>query len=85
MKKQELPQWFDAKLYPEGAEVQNPLTGESARLSAEELSMYDYIKGLEVLAVQMPGLLSKTHQQNFSRAIRWFQKSNLEAYMKLLD
>ena len=46
MKKNKLPKWFDGKLYPEGDTVTNPFSGESCKLNAKELSMYDYIMGL---------------------------------------
>ena len=41
-KKQELPKWFNGELYKEGDVVANRFTGEETRLSAVELSMYDF-------------------------------------------
>jgi hypothetical protein len=42
-----LPKWFDGTVYKKGDIVSNPYTGDKAELSAEELSMYDVIKGAE--------------------------------------
>ena len=43
--KQQMPKWFDGTVYSSGDTVSNPFTGESAELTAEELSMYDLIMG----------------------------------------
>ncbi len=43
--KQEMPKWFNGQVYSEGGSVSNPFTGETAELTAEELSMYDLIMG----------------------------------------
>ena len=45
--KQKLPKWFEGELYTEGSVVTNPYSGEEAELTAEELSIYDFIKGAE--------------------------------------
>ena len=50
--KQELPSWFDGEVYEIGDEVRNPYTGETCLLTAEELSMYDLVKGAEMV-IQM--------------------------------
>ena len=49
MKKQKLPKWFRGELYTHGAEVTNPFSGESYELSAEELSIYDFIIGAQMV------------------------------------
>ena len=40
-----LPEWFNGTTYDEGAEVTNRFGGDSCYLSAEELSMYDFVIG----------------------------------------
>ena len=85
MKDQELPKWFiksGGKLYPNGADVENPFSGESIRLNNLELSMYDFIKGCEV--VMYTNRENKLINQ-FNKACNWFRKTNPEAYMVLLD
>ena len=44
-----MPKWFDGTVYSSGGTVSNPFTGESAELTAEELSMYDLIMGAQML------------------------------------
>ena len=40
-----LPKWFQGEVYTEGAEVTNRFGGDSCYLTAEELSMYDFVIG----------------------------------------
>jgi hypothetical protein len=70
-----LPKWFDGQIYAKGDTVSNPYTGDKAELSAEELSMYDVIKGAEF--TRSYKLLQK--------GLDWFRQANPEAYMILLD
>lgn len=75
MKKQEMPKWFNGVVYESGDVVQNPFTGDTAELTAEELSMYDLIMGAQVT-------------QNYDimqKGLDWFRRANGEAYMTLLD
>ena len=46
---QPLPKWFDGTVYNEGSIVMNPFSGCSIGLTAEELSIYDYIMGCVML------------------------------------
>jgi hypothetical protein len=55
--------------------VKNPFSGESAVLSPEEVAVYDYLKGCELMG-DYTGL---------RRALDWFSRANPEAYMTLLD
>ena len=73
--KQEMPKWFDGAVYSSGDTVSNPFTGESAELTAEELSMYDLIMGAQML--QQYDVMQK--------GLGWFRRENAEAYMILLD
>lgn len=75
MEKQVMPKWFDGIVYESGDVVTNPFTGETAELTAEELSMYDLIMGAQVT-------------QNYhvmQKGLDWFRSENAEAYMALLD
>ena len=49
MKTKELPKWFDGELYIKGDVVKNPYSGDKYELNAAELSMYDFIKGAEIM------------------------------------
>ena len=74
-KKQVMPEWFNGIVYESGDVVQNPFTGETAELTAEELSMYDLIMGAQVT-------------QNYDivqKGLDWFRRANGAAYMALLD
>jgi len=75
MEKQVMPKWFKGVVYESGDTVTNPFTGESAELTAEELSMYDLIMGAQVF--EKWDLVQK--------GLGWFRKENPEAYMTLLD
>ena len=82
-KKNKLPKWFDGELYPKGDTVKNPFSGEICELNAEELSMYDLIMGINYIGDHRGwnDEMIKTHR----KALRWFSKNNIEAYMILLD
>ena len=81
--KQKLPKWFDGELYSEGATVQNRFSGEEYELTAEELSMYDFVMGSTIL-VEMGGG-GPNMIKNLRRGLSWFRQHNAEAYMVLLD
>ena len=70
-----LPKWFDGQVYDKGDTVSNPYTGDKAELSAEELSMYDLIKGAEFTR----------NYTILQKGLDWFRRANAEAYMTLLD
>jgi hypothetical protein len=82
-KSKTLPNWFNGEVYKEGAEVTNPYSGCSCYLNAEELSMYDFIKGSEMLLEG--GFREKNIVNSFYNAIDWFRIANEKAYMILLD
>jgi hypothetical protein len=83
MTKVELPEWFQGEVYDEGAEVTNRFGGDSCYLTAEELSMYDFIIGASDL-MEMGFYAPKTIN-DMRKGLDWFRKNNAEAYMKLLD
>lgn len=81
MTKVELPKWFKGQVYDEGAEVTNRFGGDSCYLTAEELSMYDFIIGASNLYEM--GL--DINVNDLRKGLDWFRKNNAEAYMILLD
>ena len=81
--KQEIPKWFNGEIYIEGETVTNPFSKEDFYLNGLELSIYDFIMGTQ--AVFEMGLEDKSLINDFQKALRWFQKNNIEAYMVLLD
>jgi len=85
-KNKKLPKWFDGALYSDGANVTNPFSGEEFYLDNTELSMYDFIKGAEVM-ITMGGKSNQTKgiQKDMIKALDWFRSTNAKAYMVLLD
>lgn len=83
MTKVKLPEWFNGEVYNEGAEVTNRFGGDSCYLTAEELSMYDFIIGASTL-MEM-GMYAPKTIDDMRKGLNWFRKNNAEAYMKLLD
>jgi len=89
-KKQKLPKWFNGELYPEGEVVRNPFSGQTYELTAEELSMYDLIIGLQMVIESLYGgdMLDPDTaylQKDMAKGLGWFRNANPEAYMVLLD
>jgi hypothetical protein len=83
MTKVELPDWFNGEVYTEGAEVTNRFGGDSCQLTAEELSMYDFIIGASTL-MEM-GMIAFKNQDDMRKGLDWFRENNPEAYYVLLD
>ena len=82
--KQTLPKWFNGEAYNEGDIVSNPFTGVEVKLTAEELSMYDFIKGAEYY-MAISGKQNNKLADEMHKGLTWFAKNNIEAYMTLLD
>ena len=59
----------------EPVEVANPFSGETAILEPEEVAVYDYIKGCELMR----------DYDGVRKGLDWFSRKNPEAYMTLLD
>ena len=55
--------------------VKNPFSGETIVLSPEEVSVYDYLKGCEMVG----------DYAGVRKGIDWFSTNNPKAYMVLLD
>ena len=56
-------------------EVQNPFSGESTILTPDEVAVYDYLKGCELVG----------DYKGLRKALDWFRTNNGNAYMILLD
>jgi len=56
-------------------EVANPFSGKTALLDPEEVAVYDYIKGCEVMG----------DYKEVRKGLDWFSSKNPRAYMILLD
>ena len=83
--KTQLPKWFDGTVYEKGDTVTNPFSGETYELDNLELSMYDFIMGLNYMFEALGGLSSDKHIKMHQDALSWFRKTNSKAYMVLLD
>ena len=83
--RQKLPKWFDGEVYEVGAEVRNPFSGDTCLLTAEELSMYDLIKGAEMVLHMSVAMDDEQCYSIIEKGIVWFRKVNPQAYMTLLD
>ncbi len=83
MTKTKLPKWFDGQVYDAGDTVTNPFSGEEFYLNGEELSIYDFIMGLNYVGDHRgwDNEMIDLHQ----KGLRWFSKNNIKAYMALLD
>tara|TARA_R110002072_G_scaffold134064_1_gene274699 strand:- start:60 stop:323 length:264 start_codon:yes stop_codon:yes gene_type:complete len=87
MTKTELPKWFNGQVYEKGDTVTNPYSGQSYELTAEELSMYDFIIGATIM-YETDVMTEKFHNKlvtNLRKGLDWFRKNNVEAYYVLLD
>tara|TARA_R110000744_G_scaffold6304_1_gene22169 strand:+ start:222 stop:476 length:255 start_codon:yes stop_codon:yes gene_type:complete len=80
--KQILPKWFKGEVYQHGDIVENRFGGDSIKLNAIELSMYDFIIGASML-IEMD--IAPSSVDNLRKGLSWFRKNNAEAYMILLD
>ena len=84
-KEQTLPKWFKGMVYREGAEVRNPFSGESYKLTGVELSLYDFIIGCQMVFDSVPNSMTSKRIDEFQKALMWFRQNNPEAYYVLLD
>ena len=55
--------------------VKNRFSGEACTLSPEEVAVYDYLMGCEMLG----------DYKGVRKGLDWFMDNNAEAYMTLLD
>ena len=82
--KEQLPKWFEGEIYEIGDEVCNPYSGETVLLDAAELSMYDAVKGAEM--VMLMGVANMDICIDvINQGKDWMLAKNPNAYMTLLD
>ena len=60
-------------------------TYECYSLNGIELSIYDFIMGCNMLFATNNARVNDDMIKDFDRALTWFRKNNIEAYMVLLD
>ncbi len=84
-KKQTIPKWFKGMIYSSGETVINPFSNEEYELNGLELSMYDFIIGSQRVFEMAPKTITPKQVNDFHKALSWFRKNNVEAYMVLLD
>ena len=90
-KKQVKPEWFDGAVYQEGTTVRNPFSGETYKLNALELSIYDFIIGANMFLEQSfenkvePNDKTERITKDLYKGLDWFKSNNAKAYMVLLD
>ncbi len=83
-----LPSWFDGTVGTDNETIKNPFSGESYELTPEEVAIYDFIMGCQMIIDRSGGPFNpKTAsiQRDMSKGLTWFRKNNAEAYMVLLD
>ena len=81
---EQLPSWFKSEVYELGDEVRNPFSGETVLLDAAELSMYDAVKGAEMI-MHMGAANIDECIDVINQGKDWFLARNPKAYMTLLD
>ena len=84
MKQSKLPVWFDGETYNECGKVRNRFSGEEYELTPEELSMYDFIMGSQIV-LEMGMIDNPKMVEDLRKGLEWFRINNSKAYMVLLD
>ena len=90
-KKQVKPKWFDGVVYQKGTTVRNPFSGETCKLNALELSIYDFIIGANMFLEKAfedkiePNNRIERITKDLYKGLDWFRSNNAKAYMVLLD
>ena len=79
-----LPKWFEGEVYELGDEVRNPYSGETVLLDAAELSMYDLIKGAEMVMCMGVAEIDRCIDI-MNQGKDWLLIKNPQAYLILLD
>jgi len=84
-KEQTVPKWFKGTIYKQGETVINPFSNQEYELNGLELSIYDFIMGSQYVFEVAPKSVTPKQVNEFQKALNWFRKNNVEAYMVLLD
>ena len=86
-----MPKWFEGSVYEKGSTVTNPFSGETYKLNALELSIYDFIMGANLVLEdaydkqQEPSKKLQKITKDLYKGLDWFKSNNAKAYMVLLD
>ena len=83
--KQIKPEWFEGVVYYKGTTVQNPFSGETYKLNALELSIYDFIMGATIVCETKGFNANPKIVKDLRKGLDWFKQYNAKAYMVLLD
>ena len=83
--KQIKPEWFEGVVYYKGTTVQNPFSGETYKLYALELSIYDFIMGATIVYETKGFNANPKIVKDLRKGLDWFKQYNAKAYMVLLD
>ena len=81
--KNTLPKWFEGSKYEKGDTVKNPFSGEEFKLTASQLSMYDFIMGAQ-MTIEM-GWDDEDILNDFHKGLDWFRETDANAYKILLN
>ena len=81
----ELPEWFTGEVYDQGDTVTNPFSGSMYKLTAKELTIYDFIIGSQLMMEIMPKMVTEKQINEFHKGLSWFRSANVDAYYVLLD
>ena len=85
---QRKPNWFKGKIYDNGQYVENPISKDGCKLTNIELSIYDYLMGLNIM-VQEKVFSDKKEEEkqinNIQLCLEWFKYNNLLKYMILFE
>ena len=90
-KKQTTPKWFEGVVYDKGTTVTNPFSGETYKLNALELSIYDFVIGANRVLEEAydkqeePNDRMRKIYDDLHLGLDWFKEHNAKAYMILLD
>ena len=84
-KEKAMPKWFKGQIYIQGDTVTNRFSGSSYDLSPNELSMYDFIMGSQLMMEALPRMVTEKQINDFHKGLSWFRSANVDAYYVLLD
>jgi hypothetical protein len=84
-KEKAMPKWFKGQIYIQGDTVTNRFSGSSYDLSPNELSMYDFIIGSQLMMEALPRMVTEKQINDFHKGLSWFRSANVDAYYVLLD
>jgi antitoxin component YwqK of YwqJK toxin-antitoxin module len=79
-----IPKWFKERVFDQGETVESPFTDDEYELNNIELSVYDFILGLEYKFEMAPISVTNKDIDDLQKSLKWFRKTNPEAYKNLL-